>query len=216
MLLYKSFDAGYSTSMATVGLPEAFHRCQVNLIPFETGGEVMGLLDKLWHAVSSATVSTGAGVIRVAALKKAQLELGEIENRYNDGYLIIGKRIAEVLRNGEDISDPKVQEAFQRIKKLDGEKAEKEAVIRELKGDAADSTEPEDLVALEKEVDNEIAKCKEVLAMGVDSQEECDRKVAVLRNMLDHFKQLRNLNQARAKKLISEDEYKKKKAALLG
>ncbi len=144
------------------------------------------------------------------------MELGEIENRYNDGYLIIGKRIAEVLRNGEDISDPKVQEAFQRIKKLDGEKAEKEAVIRELKGDAADSTEPEDLVALEKEVDNEIAKCKEVLAMGVDSQEECDRKVAVLRNMLDHFKQLRNLNQARAKKLISEDEYKKKKAALLG
>ena len=54
---------------------------------------------------------------------------------------------------------------FSRIEP-DGEKAKKEAVIRELKGDAADSTEPEDLVALEKEVDNEIAEMQGSLGNG--------------------------------------------------
>ena len=51
----------------------------------------MGLFDKIGQAVSKA----GADVVRVASLTKAELELAEIERRYNDCYVIIGKRIAE-------------------------------------------------------------------------------------------------------------------------
>ena len=72
------------------------------------------------------------------------------------------------------------------------------------------------LVALEEKVEKEIAKCKELLDMGVDTQDEYDRKVAALRNKVTNFKQIEALEKAVSKKLISEDEYKRKKAAVLG
>ena len=86
----------------------------------------MGLFEKIGHAVSRAAVSAGSDVVHSAALRKAEMELSELVNRYDDCYIIIGKRIAEYLRNGETIEDPKVQQAFERIKKLDLERAEKE------------------------------------------------------------------------------------------
>ncbi len=164
----------------------------------------MGLFEKIGHAVSRAAVSTGTDVMHSAALKKAEMELSEIVNRYDDCYIIIGKRIAEFLRSGETIEDPKVQQAFERIKKLDLEKAEKESAIHELKGASMEASEAEALVALEAEVEHDVRKCKELLDMGVDSQEEHDRRVATLHNKLKNFKQLRALDQARRKGLISD------------
>lgn len=176
----------------------------------------MGVFDKIGKAVSKAAVSTGSGVARAAALKKAEVELADLENRYTECYVLIGKRISEVLRSGEEIADVKVNDAFKRILKFDQEKAEKEAIIRELKGAASELSEAEALVAVEEEVEREIKKCRDLMQIGVDTQEDYDRKVAVLRNKVIHFKKLRSLDEALAKSLITEDEFKQKRAAVLG
>jgi hypothetical protein len=52
--------------------------------------------------------------------------------------------------------------------------------------------------------------------MGVDTQEEYDRKVATCRNKVENYKKLDALDKALAKKLISEEDYMAKKAAILG
>lgn len=175
----------------------------------------MSLLSKVTKSVSGAAVSVGSNATRTAGLKKIEMELSDLNTKYDECYLIIGKRIAEALRNGEEIDDAKVNEAFGRITKFDAKKSEMEAKIRELKGDADLVTEAKRLAEIEEAVDKEIAKCKELLEMGVDNQEEYDRKVATLRNKVANFKQLDALNKALAKKLISEDDYKAKKAAIL-
>ena len=172
----------------------------------------MGLLNN----VTKAAVSAGATAARGTAQKKAELELTNLKNRYDEFYIIIGKRIAEFLRNGEEIKDPKVKQAFERIAKFDMRKAELEVRIREFKGEGVELGEASRLVAIEEKVEKEVAKCKELLDMGVDTQDEYDRKVAALRNKVTNFKQIEALEKAVSKKLISEDEYKRKKAAVLG
>ena len=176
----------------------------------------MGLFSKVAQSVSNAAVSAGSSATRTAGIKKIEMELSDLNNRYDECYLIIGKRIAESLRNGEEIDDAKVNEAFGRITKFDTKKSEMEAEIRELKGESDLATEAKRLVEIEEEVEKEITKCKELLEMGVDNQEEYDRKVATLRNKVDNFKQLDALDKALTKKLISEDDYKAKKAVILG
>jgi len=176
----------------------------------------MGLLNNVTKGVSKAALSAGATAARGTAQKKAELELANLSNRYDEFYLVIGKRIAEFFRNGEEIKDPKVKQAFERIVKFDMQKAELEARIRELKGESVELTEAGRLVAAEEVVEKEIAKCKELLDMGVDTQEEYDRKVATFRNKMTNFKQLEALEKAFSKKLLSEDEYKIKKSALIG
>jgi hypothetical protein len=176
----------------------------------------MGLFDKVGKKVSEAAVSAGNSASRGASLKKAEMELSDLINKYDECYLIIGKRIAEFMRNGDDIEDTKINEAFTRITKFDQKKSEIEATIREIKGEKELATEAKKLVELEEEVEKEIAKCKELLEMGVDSQEEYDRKVAVLQNKVKHHNQLSALDTALSKKLISEEDYKIKKAAILG
>ena len=46
------------------------------------------------------------------------------------------------------------------------------------------------LVEVEEEAENEIGKFKELLDMGVDTQEEYDRKVATCRNKVENYKKL--------------------------
>jgi len=176
----------------------------------------MGIFDKVTKSVSEAVVSAGTSATRTASLKKAEMELSDLNNRYDECYIIIGKRIAEFMRNGEDIDDARVKDAFGRIAKFDNKKSEIEATIRDLKGEKDLATEAQRLSEVEEEVAKEISKCKELLEMGVDSQEEYDRKVATFSNKVTNFKQLGALDTAFAKKLISEDDYKSKKAAILG
>lgn len=176
----------------------------------------MGMLDALKKGVTEAAVSAGTGAVQTGAIKKAEMELADLNNKYDECYIIIGKRISESLRTGEESSDAKVNEAFQRIQKFDLKKSELEAKLREIKGEKEGLIEAAKLVKIEEEVEKEIAKCKELLEIGVDSQEEYDQKVAGLRNKVTNFKKLDALDQALAKGLISEDDFKKKKASLLG
>ncbi|MCK5680817.1 hypothetical protein KAI46_08415 [bacterium] len=176
----------------------------------------MGIFDKVAKSVSGVAVSAGTSVTRSAALKKTEMELSDLNNKYDECYLIIGKRIAEFMRNGEDIDDARVVEAFNRISKFDTRKSELEDEIREINGEKGLATEAKKLAEVEAEVEKEISKCKELLEMGVDSQDDYDRKVAVFRNKVEHFKQLGALDTALSKKLISKDEYQTKKAAILG
>jgi hypothetical protein len=176
----------------------------------------MGLFDKVTKSVSDMAASAGTSAVQTASIKKAEMELADLNNKYDECHIIIGKRIAEFMRNGEEISDVRVKEAFDRIVKFDEKKSELEAKLRELKGEKEFTTEAIRLVEAEEAAEKEIAKCKELLEMGVDTQEEYDRKVGALRNKVDYFKQLAALEKAMAKKLISEDEYKAKKAAILG
>jgi hypothetical protein len=176
----------------------------------------MSFFDKVKKSVSDAATSAGTGVVQSTAIKKAEMELSDLINRYDECHIIIGKRIAEAIRNGDEVSDDKVMEAFGRIQKFDLKKAELEAKIRELKSDATSMDEAKRLAAIESEVEREIAKAKELFEIGVDTQEEYDRKVAGLRNRVTHFKQLDALDKAFAKKLITEEEFKKKRSNLLG
>ena len=176
----------------------------------------MGVFDAIKRGVTDAAVSAGTGAAQSGAIKKAEMELADLLNKYDECYLIIGKRIAESLRSGEENSDAKVIEAFQRIQNFDLKRSELEVKIREIKGEKQEMVEAAKLVKVEEDVEKDIAKCKELLEIGVDSQEEYDRKVATLRNKVTHFKQMDALDQALSKKLISEDDYKTKKARLLG
>lgn len=176
----------------------------------------MGIFNKVKKGVVGAAVSAGSNVTNTAGIKKAEMELSNLMNKYDECYLIIGKRIAEFMRNGEDIDDAKVNEAFMRITKFDAQKSELETQIKEIKQGKEQLVEAQKLVAIEEEVDKEIAKCKELLDMGVDSQEDYDRKVASLRNKVKFAGQLNKLDQALSKKLITEDVYKQKRAAILG
>ena len=176
----------------------------------------MGVFDAIKKGVTDAAVSAGTGAAQSGAIKKAEMELADLLNKYDECYMIIGKRIAESLRSGDESSDAKVTEAFQRIQNFDLKRSELEVKIREIKGEKQEMVEAAKLVKVEEEVEKEIAKCKELLEIGVDSQDEYDRKVATLRNKVSNFKQLDALDQALSKKLISEDDYKTKKARLLG
>ena len=176
----------------------------------------MGMFDTIKKGVTEVAVSAGTGAMQSGAIKKTEIELADLNNKYDECYIIIGKRIAESLRTGEESSDEKVTEAFQRIQKFDLKRAELEAKIREIKGEKKELAEAAKLVKVEEEVEKEIAKCNELLEIGVDSQEEYDQKVATLRNKITNFKKLDALDQALAKSLISQDDYKKKKASLLG
>jgi hypothetical protein len=176
----------------------------------------MGVFDAIKKGVTEAAVSAGTGAAQTGAIKKAEMELADVINRYDECYIIIGKRIAESLRSGEESSDDRVTEAFQRIQTFDLKRSELEARIREIKGEKEGLVEAGKLVKVEEEVEKEIAKCKELLEIGVDSQDEYDQKVATLRNKVTNFKKMDALEQALAKKLISQDDYDTKVASLLG
>lgn len=176
----------------------------------------MGMLDAIKKGVTEAAISAGTGAVQTGAIKKTEMEIADLNNKYDECYIIIGKRITESLRSGEEHSDAKVNEAYERIKKFDVKKSELEAKLREIKGEKEGKLEAAKLVKIEEEVEKEIAKCKELLDIGVDSQEEYEQKVAVLQNRVTNFKKLEALDQALAKNLISEEDYSKKKAALLG
>lgn len=175
----------------------------------------MGFLDKVTKSVTGVVVSAGTSAVKTTAIKKTQMELQDLVNRYDECYLIIGKRIAEFLRNGETIDDPKVNEAFARIVKFDKKRTELEAIIQELAGEQDTRSEALILADVEREVEDDIENCKQLLLMGVDSQEEYDNKVAVLQNRVAYFKQLNALDKALASGLISEMEYRQKRAAIL-
>ena len=176
----------------------------------------MGLLNKFSKAVSEAAVSAGTSATTSVAIKKFEMELSDLNNKYDECYLIIGKRIAEFIRNGNEIDDERVKGAFERILKFDQKKSELESQIKELKGDKSLAVDAKKLVEVEEEAEKEIAKFKELLDMGVDTQEEYDRKVATCRNKVENYKKLDALDKALAKKLISEEDYMAKKAAILG
>ena len=175
----------------------------------------MGLLDKVARSFTGAVVSAGASAVKTTTIKKTQMELQDLINRYDECYLIIGKRIADFLRNGDVIDDAKVTEAFGRIVQFDKKRAELEEILRELSGEQDLLTEAQRLVDVEREVEEEVERCRQLLDMGVDSQAEYDRKVAILQNRIDGFKRLEAVEKAFAAGLISEMEYRQKKAALL-
>lgn len=176
----------------------------------------MGLFDKIAKNVADAATSATNSAVTGAQAKKYEFELADLNAKYDECYIIIGKRISESLRNGEQINDARVTEAFKRIQGFDEKKAEVEAKLRALRGEKSALTEAEKLVAIETDAEKEIEKLKSLLELGVDSQDEFDRKVAALRNKVIHFKKIDALDQALSKGLINEDVYKSKKAAILG
>ena len=175
----------------------------------------MGLLNKVTRYATGAVVSASTTAVKSTVIKKTQIELQDITNKYDECYLIIGKRIAEFLRNGETVDDPKVNEAFKRILVFDKKKAELEETIRNLVGEQDVMSEAQRLADIEREVEEEVAKCKQLLDMGVDCQDEYDRKIAVLQNRVDNFKRIEALDKALSTGLITEMEYRQKKAAIL-
>ena len=176
----------------------------------------MSMFNKLKSGVASAAANATTSAVKNTAIATAEAELKTLLGRYDECYIIIGKRISESLRNGDEIADEKVNGAFERIMSFDGKRAELEDKLRELKGEKRDSNEADALLQVEKEVEAEIAKCKELLDIGVDDQDDYDRKVATLQNRVTHFKKLRALDAALSKGLITDDVYNQKKAALLG
>ena len=176
----------------------------------------MGLFDKVVKGVSNVAASASVNAVNSVNAKKIEVEISDLNNKYNECYIIIGKRIADSLRTGDSHGDPKVNEAFTRIKGFDQKKSELEAKLRELKGESAALSDASKLVAVEAEAEKEIEKCKHLLDLGVDSQEDFDRKVATIRNKVTHYKKLDALDQALARQLITEDIYKAKKAEILG
>jgi len=175
----------------------------------------MGLLNKFSKAVSEVAVSAGTSATTSVSIKKFEMELSDLNNKYDECYLIIGKRIAEFIRNGNEIDDARVKGAFERILRFDQKKAELESQIKVLKGDKILAVDAKKLVEVEEEAENEIAKFKELLDMGVDTQEEYDRKVAICRNKVENYKKLDALDKALGKKLISEEDYMAKRSAIL-
>lgn len=176
----------------------------------------MGLFDKVVQGVSNVAASASVNAVNSVNVKKIEVEISDLNNKYNECYIIIGKRIADSLRSGDSHGDSKVNEAFVRIKGFDQKKSELEAKLRELKGESAALSDASKLVAVEAEAEKEIEKCKHLLELGVDSQEDFDRKVATIRNKVTHYKKLDALDQALARQLITEDIYKAKKAEILG
>jgi Skp family chaperone for outer membrane proteins len=176
----------------------------------------MGLFDKVVQGVSNVAASASVNAVNSVNVKKIEVEISDLNNKYNECYIIIGKRIADSLRSGDSHGDSKVNEAFGRIKGFDQKKSELEAKLRELKGESAALSDASKLIAVEAEAEKEIEKCKHLLELGVDSQEDFDRKVATIRNKVTHYKKLDALDQALARQLITEDIYKAKKAEILG
>ncbi len=175
----------------------------------------MSLFKKVSGAFTGAVVSASNNVVKGATIKKAQIELQDINNRYDECYIIIGKRIADFLRNGETIDDAKVNEAFTRILKFDKKKSELEETIKCLSEEQDALSDAETLIDIEKEVEQKIENYKSLLNNGIYSQEEYDLKVAVLQNRVNNYKLLDSLDKALAGGLISEAEYSQKKADIL-
>jgi hypothetical protein len=174
------------------------------------------MFNKIKSGVVNAAASATTSAVKNTAIATKEAELKTLINGYEECYIIIGKRISESLRNGEENSDAKVNDAFKRILGFDDKRSELEDQIRELRGDKRGNSEAEDLLQVENEVEAEIKKCKELLDIGVDEQDDYDRKVATLQNRVTHFQKIRALDAALSKKLITEAVYNQKKVALLG
>ena len=176
----------------------------------------MSMFNKIKSGVASAAANATTSAVKNTGIATKEAELKSLLSRYDDCYIIIGKRISESLRNGNDTADARVNDAFKKIMSYDSKRSELEDQLKELKGEKNEKNEAEELLEVESEVEAEIAKCKELLDIGVDEQSDYDRKVAALQNRVTHFQKIRALDAALSKKLITDDIYNQKKSALLG
>lgn len=182
----------------------------------------MGLFDQLKQSVGSMgkTLSNAGSSMAVDAQDNAELgalkrQVKVIDQDIEAGYLQIGRRYTEyVIQSGDmpgiDVTDilkmiePKMEQRAAYEKQIIEmeKKIKNNAVIRE-------KQEAEEAYLKEKE------KLDRALAMDVMSQSEYESKLTMARARVDHFEDIRRIEQQYEMKVISKEERDYKIQSLL-
>ncbi|ELS01691.1 hypothetical protein Xen7305DRAFT_00013960 [Xenococcus sp. PCC 7305] len=149
-------------------------------------------------------------------MSKLEVQKREVELKLEKNYTLIGQQVADTLRRAETVDQNLLQSLFSPIAKLDREKEEILAKIKEIKAKQADQLKAQALIRVKKEVENEIAKLKELRDLDVIDQTEFEVTQAKLNKPVVNFERLYNLKIAFERNLITQEEYIERKEVLDG
>lgn len=186
----------------------------------------MGLFDKVTKTTANigrSVVSSAAGVgsaAKVAVQEQQELvslrsQLNVIQKELDASYVQIGRKYVEyVLESGEmpgiDVSDllKLMDPQLSRQQELEKEIIRVEKEIKEKTAIRDKKQAEEDFLAEKKKLDK-------ALAMEVLTQEEYDVRLAIAKKKVEHFEEIRRIEQQADMGLISKEEKLERINALL-
>ena len=163
---------------------------------------------------SEASTQASAENQRNEEISKLEIKIKEIDLKLEKNYTLLGQSIADTLRQNEPINSEVLFPLFRPVKDLDYERGQILEEIKEIKAKQAEQLKAQELIRTKKQVQEEIQKLQELKSLGVIDEEEIEVTQAKLNKRIHNFEKLYSLKIAFERNLISQDEYKSRKAML--
>jgi len=172
------------------------------------------LTQSITESVTEVSAKNTVDTQRQSELVKLEAQITEINIKLEKQYTLLGKSVADNLRQNESINEGNIQKLFASIQKLDEEQADILEKIKEVKAKQAEQEKGEELLRLQKQVEGELRKLDELKSLGVIDDDEFEVSQVKLKKKINNFEKLYSLRIAFERGLISQEEYNKRKEAL--
>lgn len=172
------------------------------------------LTQSITESVTEVSAKNTVDTQRQSELVKLEAQITEINIKLEKQYTLLGKSVADNLRQNESINEGNIQKLFASIQKLDEEQADILEKIKEVKAKQAEQEKGEELLRLQKQVEGELRKLDELKSLGVIDDDEFEVSQVKLKKKINNFEKLYSLRIAFERGLITQEEYNKRKEAL--
>lgn len=172
------------------------------------------LTQSITESVTEVSAKNTVDTQRQSELAKLEALITEINIKLEKQYTLLGKSVADNLRQNESINEGNIQKLFTPIQKLDAEQADILEKIKEVKAKQAEQEKGEELLRLQKQVEGELRKLDELKSLGVIDDDEFEVSQIKLKKKVNNFEKLYSLRIAFERGLITQEEYNKRKEAL--
>lgn len=125
------------------------------------------LTQSISESVTEVSAKNTVDTQRQSELAKLEAQITEINIKLEKQYTLLGKSVADNLRQNESINEGNIQKLFTPIQKLDAEQADILEKIKEVKAKQAEQEKAEELLRLQKQVEAELRKLDELKSLGV-------------------------------------------------
>lgn len=161
-------------------------------------------------------VNTGATDAKEASeLAEIKRELGSIENDINSGYTQVGKKFVDYVIKTNEMPGVDVSDILRMLQPKFERRDELQAQVIEIEKRRKDRTLLQEKSAVEAEVQAEIDKLDKALAMDLIGRDEYDAKVARLNKRIEHFEDIKKVQQKCEMGIITAAERDKEIETLL-
>ncbi len=186
----------------------------------------MGLFDNIKKQAKIAGNSFGSAASttynNAAVVKQAQDEINAIQREINaiqteldNAYTQIGRKYVEHIQQTNEIPEIGVGNILTVVDTKMARKDELNAELIEKQKRLNDQFDMQEKSRLEAEFNAEKEKLDRALAMAVIDQSEYDIKLKQMRGRIDHFDEIKRINQQKEMGLITSEEKEAKINALL-